>query len=134
MRRAVLLYLVFLAAACSETTAAPANVLVGRWGGAGILLTADRSTVHAVFDCDAADFSAPLRLSPSGEFVLPGTASRGRASVQIGAHGDVSGDTITIEVIRWYPGGSSSQEYTAVRDKPGILTALCAASGNKGTP
>jgi hypothetical protein len=128
MKRAVLLSVLgFLAAACgSDTTAPSVNVLTGTWGGAGVSLTADRSTVHAVFECDAADFSAPLRLNQSGEFVLPGTASRVSGSVQIGARGVVSGDTVTIEVIRWYPGGSSSREFTAVRDQPAILTALCA--------
>jgi hypothetical protein len=132
MKRAVLLsVLAFCAAACaSDTTAPPANVLTGTWGGAGILLTADRSSVHATFDCDAADFPAPLRLDANGEFVLPGTSSHIGASVQIGARGVASGDTITVEVIRWYAGGSGSQQFTAVRGKPGIFTALCAAVGD----
>src|SRR6476660_1051790 len=110
MKRAVLLCPVFLAAACtSDTTAPSANVLIGTWGGAGLLVTAQRSTVHAAFDCDDAEFPAPLRLDSSGEFVLPGTARRHSASVQIGAYGTASGDTITIEVIRWYPGGNTSR-------------------------
>ena len=131
----VLLALACLAAGCaSDTTAPPANVLTGTWGGAGIQLTADRASVHATFDCDAADFPAPLALSSNGEFVLPGTASHISASVKIGARGVVSGDTVTVQVIRWYPGGSLSQEFTAVRGKPGIFVALCALSGNVAPP
>jgi hypothetical protein len=131
MKRTVLLFLVFFGAACtSDTTAPPANVLVGTWGGAGLLLTAQRSTVRAVFDCDDAEFAAPLSLNPNGEFVLPGTASRSSVSLKIGAHGVVYGDTITIDVIRWYPSGSGSQQFTVVRNKPALLTALCAISGN----
>ena len=131
MNRVVLLSVVALfGAACrSETTAPPANVLIGTWGGAGLLLTTDRSSVHAVFDCDAADFPGPLSLNSTGEFVLPGTASHISPSVQIGARGVASGDTVTIEVIRWYPGGSTSQQFTVVRGKPAILTALCASAG-----
>jgi hypothetical protein len=131
MKRAVLLFPVFFGAACtSDTTAPRANVLVGTWGGAGLLLTAQRSTVHAVFDCDDAEFPAPLSLNSNGEFVLPGTTSRSSASVKIGAHGVASGDTITIEVIRWYAAGSGSQQFTVVRNEPALLTALCAISGN----
>lgn len=130
MRRVALLTLLFAAGCTSNTTAPAANVLVGTWGGAGLLLTADRSSVHADFDCDAADFHAPLSLNSRGEFVLPGTASRVSASVQMGAHGAASGDTITIEVIRWYSGGSTSQQFTVVRDRPAVLTALCATVQN----
>ena len=135
MKRAVPLFLVFFAAGCSSDTTAPAgNVLVGTWGGAGLLLAAGRSSVHATFECDQADFPAPLSLNSSGEFVLPGTTSRVSASVQIGAHGAASGDTITIEVIRWYPGGKSVQQFTVIRDKPALLTTLCAVSANTAEP
>ena len=132
MKRAAFVLLAILAAACgSDSTAPSANALIGTWGGAGLGLTADRSSVHATFDCDAADFPAPLRLNSLREFVLPGTVSHIAASVQIGAHGVVSGDTITIEVLRWYPGGSTSQEFTVVRDRPAVETAFCAL-GNAG--
>jgi hypothetical protein len=135
MKRAVLLFLVFCGAACTaDTTAPPASVLVGTWGGAGLLITAQRLSVHAVFNCDDAEFPAPLTLNSNGEFVLPGTASRSSASVQIGAHGAASGDTITIEVIRWYPGGKTAQQFTVVRDRPALLTALCAISGSAAQP
>ena len=135
MKRPVLLFLTLFAAACtSDTTAPPANELIGTWGGAGLLLIAERSSVHAVFDCDDAEFPAPLTLNSNGEFVLPGTASRSRASVQIGAHGVASGDTISIEVIRWYPGGKTSQQFTVLRDAPALRTAFCAVSGNATEP
>jgi len=130
MKRAVLLLLVAFGAGCgSDTTAPPANILFGTWGGAGLQLTAGRSSVRATFECDEAEFPAPLSLNSSGEFVLPGTTSHISASVQIGAHGTASGDTITIEVIRWYPGGQSAQQFTVIRDKPAVLTTLCAVSG-----
>ena len=134
MKRAVPLLLALLAACSSDATAPSANVLTGTWGGPGLQLTGDRSSVHATFECDAADFPAPLRLDSNGEFVLPGTTSKVSASVHIGARGVASGDTIRIEVIRWYPGGSWSQQLTAVRNKPAILTALCALSGSVAEP
>jgi len=135
MKRAVLLLLMFFGVACSsDTTAPPANVLVGTWGGAGLLLTTNRSSVHAQFDCDAAEFPGPLSPNLNGEFVLPGTRSRINASVQIGAQGATSNDTITIEVIRWYPGGNNSQQFTVVRDEPALFTALCALSGDAAKP
>jgi hypothetical protein len=131
MKQAVLIFLVFLGAACtSDTTAPPANELIGTWGGAGLLLTAERSSVHAVFDCDDAEFPAPLSLNSNGEFVLPGTVSRISASVQIGAHGVASGDAISIDVIRRYPGGTTSRQFTVVRDRHALRTAFCAVSGN----
>jgi hypothetical protein len=104
------------------------------WGGAGLLLGANRSSVHAAFDCDAAEFPGALSANADGEFVLPGTRSRISASVQIGAQGMASKDTIRIDVIRWYPGGNNSQQFTVVRDKPAIMTALCALSGNAAEP
>jgi len=125
MKRAVLLWLAFLGAACSSDSTAPANVLVGTWGGTGLLLTANRSSVRAQFDCDVAEFPGPLSPNSSGQFVLPGTRSPLNASVQIGAQGIASSDTITIEVIRWYPGGNNSQQFTVVRGKPAIMTAFC---------
>lgn len=129
MKRAVLVFLMLFGAACaSDTTAPAADVLVGKWGGAGLLLTADRSRVQAAFNCDAAEFQAPLRPNSNGEFVLPGTTILSNTSVQIGAQGVASGDTITIEVIRWYPGGNTSQEFTVVRDRPAVHTAFCALS------
>lgn len=135
MKRAGLLFLVFFGAACkSDTTAAPANELIGTWGGPGLLLTAERSSVHAIFDCDEAQFPAPLRVNSNGEFVLPGTVSRISASVQIGAQGVASGDTISIEMIRWYPGGKTSGQFIVVRDRPALRTALCAVSGNATEP
>jgi hypothetical protein len=87
--------------------------------------------VHAAFDCDDAEFPGALSPNADGEFVLPGTRSRISASVQIGAQGVASNDTIRIEVIRWYPGGSNSQQFTVVRNKPAIMTALCAVSANE---
>ena len=135
MKRATLLFMMFFGAACtSDTTAPPANELIGTWGGAGLLLTAERLSVHAVFDCDDAEFPAPLSLNSNGEFVLPGTARRISASVHIGAHGVASGDTISIEVIRWYPGGKTSRQFTVVRDRPALRTAFCAVSGNATGP
>ena len=135
MKRAILLLLIFSGVACtSDTTAPPANVLVGTWGGAGLLLTGNRSSVHAEFDCDNAEFPGPLSPNADGEFVLPGTTSHINASVHIGAQGVTSSDTITIEVIRWYPGGNNSQQFTVIRDKPAIMTAFCAVSGNAVAP
>lgn len=134
MRRAVLLWLAFVGVACTSDTTAPAKVLVGSWGGAGLLLVANRSSVHAAFDCDAAEFPGALSPNADGEFVLPGTKSRISAAVQIGAQGVASKDTIRIDVIRWYPGGNNSQQFTVVRDKPAIMTALCALSGNATEP
>ena len=128
MKRAMLLLLALSAAACtSDTTAPVSNVLVGTWGGAGLLLSAQRSSVRAEFGCDEAEFPAPIRLNTNGEFVLPGTVSHVSASVQIGAQGAASGDTITIEVIRWYPGGTASEQFTVIRDKPAVMP-LCALS------
>ena len=90
--------------------------------------------MHAQFDCDDAEFPGPLSPNLNREFVLPGTRSRINASVQIGAQGTTSNDTITIEVIRWYPGGNNSQQFTVVRDKPAIRTALCAVSARAAEP
>jgi hypothetical protein len=135
MNRAILVWLAFFGVACtSDTTAPPANALVGTWGGPGLLLTANHSSVHAQFDCDDAEFPGPLSPNLDREFVLPGTRSRINASVQIGAQGATSNDTITIEVIRWYPGGNNSQQFTVVRDKPAIMTALCAVSAKGAEP
>jgi len=135
MKRAILVWLAFFGVACtSDTTAPAANALVGTWGGAGLLLTANRSSVRAQFDGDAAEFPGPLSPNLDGEFVLPGTRSRINASVQIGAQGATSNDTITIDVFRWYPGGNNSQQFTVVRDKPALFTALCALSGNVAKP
>ena len=134
MKRAVLLSLALFGVACTPDSTAPSNVLVGTWGGAGLQLIASRSSVQAKFDCDAAEFPGPLSPNPDGEFVLPGTRSRVSASVQIGAQGVTSNDTITIEVIRWYPGGNNSQQFTVVRDKPALLTALCALAANGAKP
>src|SRR6185312_9701185 len=96
MKRAVLLWVAFFGGACTSDTTAPANALVGTWGGAGLLLTASPSSVQAEFDCDAAEFPGALSPNADGEFVLPGTRSRISASVQIGAQGVASNDTITI--------------------------------------
>lgn len=129
MKRAVPVWLVFFAVACTSDTAPQANVLIGTWGGAGLSLTANRSSVQAEFDCDDAEFPGPLIPNLDGEFVLPGTRSRANAAVQISAQGVASSDTIRINVIRWYPSGNNSQQFTLVRDKPALLTALCALSG-----
>jgi hypothetical protein len=119
--------LVLFAAACaSDATAPRQNALVGEWGGTGLRLTTDGSSVHAELQCDAADFRAPLVPNESGEFVLPGTVSRAKADVQIGARGVLSGAVITVEVIRWFPGGSNVQQFTVVRDKPADLSGVCA--------
>ena len=135
MKRAILMWLAFLGVACtSDTTAPPTNALVGTWGGAGLLLTANHSSVHAQFDCDDAEFPGPLSLNAAREFVLPGTTSRVNSSVQIGAQGTSANDTITIDVIRWYPGGNNSQQFTVVRDKPAIMTAFCAVSAKAAEP
>ncbi|HEY2851223.1 MAG TPA: hypothetical protein VGJ18_00155 [Gemmatimonadaceae bacterium] len=135
MKRTILVWLAFFGVACtSDTTGPSANVLIGTWGGAGLQLTANRSSVKAEFDCDAAEFLGPLSPNLDGEFVLPATRSHINASVQIGAQGATSNDTIAIEVIRWYPGGNNSQQFTVVRDKPAIMTALCALSANAAKP
>jgi hypothetical protein len=81
--------------------------------------------VHAQFQCDAADFYAPLVPGQSGEFVLPGTVSMRNAQVQLGARGVSSGATITLEVIRWFPGGSNVQQFVVTRDRPADLSGAC---------
>ena len=135
MNRAILMSLACLGVACtSDATAPRADVLVGTWGGAGLLLTANHSSVHAQFDCDDAEFPGPLSLNVDGKFALPGTRSRTNSSVQIGAQGAVANETIRIEVIRWYPGGNNSQQFTVVRDKPAIRTAFCAVSAKAPVP
>src|SRR5437868_1877963 len=87
-----------LALGCGSDTAAPKNILVGQWGGRGLLLTADHNVVRAQFQCDAAVFHAPLAPDRAGEFVLPGTVSAANSSVQLGARGVMSGAAITLEV------------------------------------
>lgn len=134
MKRATLLVLAFFGVGCASDTTAPADVLVGTWGGPGLLLTANRSSVHAEFDCDEVDFPAPLTPNSDGEFVLPGTTSHVIASVHFGAQGVASSDTITLDVIRWYPGGNNSQQFTVIRDKPALFTLLCAVAGNVTEP
>jgi hypothetical protein len=135
MKRTMLVWLAFFGVACTSNTTGPSpNVLIGTWGGAGLQLTASRSSVKAEFDCDAAEFPGPLSPNSDGEFVLPGTRSRIISSVQIGAQGVSTNDTITIEVIRWYPGGNNSQQFTVVRDKPALFTSLCSLSGNAAKP
>ena len=126
MRCLTMLFVALAVGCTSDTTAPPANLLIGTWGGPGLQLTADRTSVHASFQCGGADFRAPLAPNSNGAFALPGTVSRNSPSVQIGAHGVVSGTSITIEVIRWYPGGSNSQQFTVTRDTPADLTGLCA--------
>lgn len=125
--RSSIVILAFFAIACgSDATAPRGNVLVGSWGGPGLALTADRTSVHATFECDAAVFHGPLLPNQNGEFVLPGTVSTIGPQFQLGAHGVVSGVTLTIEVIRWYAGGSNVQQFTLTRDKPADLSKLCA--------
>ena len=126
MWRVLPVLLVLCISACSSDSTAPANTLVGRWGGSGLELTADHNVVRAQFQCDAAVFSAPLTPSGTGEFVLPGTVSVANSSVQLGARGVVSGATITLEVIRWFPTGKNVQQFVVMRDKPADLSGFCA--------
>jgi hypothetical protein len=126
MSRLRLFLLLSLASACgSSGTAPPENLVIGQWGGPGLGLTADRNSVHAQFQCDAADFHAPLVPGQNGEFVLPGTVSMRSAQVQLGARGVSSGATITLEVIRWFPGGSNVQQFVVTRDRPADLSGAC---------
>ena len=126
MWRVLPVLLVLCMSACSLDSTAPVNTLIGRWGGPGLELTADHNLVRAQFQCDAAVFHAPLNPSGTGEFALPGTVSTTNGSVQVGARGLVSGATITLEVIRWFPGGKNVQQFVVMRDKPADLSGICA--------
>jgi hypothetical protein len=131
MPRSLLSFIILIAAGCGSDTVGPAapNAEIGNWGGRGLALSATKDAVHAQFICDAVDFPGPIAPTSRGQFALPATASRSHPSVHMGASGTVADGVITLEVVNWYPGGSSVQKFTVVRGQAADLSGFCALQG-----
>lgn len=112
----------------APTSPEPGN-LTGAWGGEGIQVTATRAEVRIRLVCEAAEFSAPLRVGSNGRFALPGTRDRTFSGGYFGAFGEVTGEELEVTIVRWSAFEVRSQTYVAQRDAPPNLDGVCAASG-----
>jgi hypothetical protein len=112
-----------LAAACDNTPTTPEGTVVGSFGGEGILLTAERTRVALFLRCNTVLTDKPLVPDRDGRFTLAATWQKFTPAV---LRGNLSGPAINVEVIVVTSDTIFRQQYTAVRDQPGDIFAICA--------
>ena len=131
--RQLLAVAAFSVLACADSpTAIPPDVVVGRFGGADLLVTAGPKGVRFFLPCAVVTVPAPLKPDASGAFALPpvvfraGPASNSDRAVAV--HGELHGDVLSVDVVMLLPAGTTDSEHFLVeRDKPRNVTVACAA-------
>jgi hypothetical protein len=100
--------------------------VLGDFGGDGILLTVKRSEVIANLGCSFARADAPLVPDRNGRFVLAATIRTLGTSIPAVLRGTIVDATITLEIVTIAPDTIFRNQYTAVRDQPGLTGVICA--------
>jgi hypothetical protein len=131
LRNAALASCALLAGSCGATSPSPPVVPIGTWGGDHVSLSVTAAGATAQFDCASGTIAAPLTLTSSGSFDLPGVYVQGHGGPsQVGeppdAHparwvGSTDGVAMTLSV-RLTDSGRVIGPYTLVLGGPPHIT------------
>ena len=127
MRNVLLLSAATLAlAACDNPSTAPADALIGRWGGGGFELVANDRDVQVAAPCSVRlTARGPIIPYQGTRFIVSlerdRTGQLGLNAQSTGAHaisGTIAGDRITVELNSITIGGNSKRTFELVRGAP----------------
>lgn len=119
MRARMLLLPAMLVAAGCSADAGPVRLLVGKWGGQEIGVTAEPQRVRIAFPCARATFTSAIAPDAAGDFTLRnGTVVAMTAtSPPITIRGHIDGDQMTLVVVPT-TSNVAEQTFVAIRDAP----------------
>ena len=107
-----------LVMACNNEAVAPANALVGRFGGRAVELVATGEGVRVQWTCNFAQFAMPLVPSADGTFSFSPTLvplGNGKGTAAVALRGVVRSTEIEFDAVWLAPSGDVTTSHYVVR-------------------
>jgi hypothetical protein len=119
---------------CNTEPTAPANALIGQWGGNRVELVSATNGVTVRFPCGALVGNGALVPDDAGAFAHTVRAVNPPSSEPLALEGTVTGNTIKFDLIAKTPNGTAAISFVVTRDvAPDFSGAVC-SSTEVGTP